>query len=384
MRRDVAQSIAASLRRLNSEFAHYAPPEHQLPRLCLHPAGDPGYFPPGAKHRYAVNTATTVVVLAGTDDYRADMIETWFARRTFSPDAFNIDHLATRKASAGLRTSVILPSKNEATTIEQVVKSAAALRGTLVDEIIVIDGSTDNTRAVAEAAGAITYDEQEVLPELGPALGKGDAMWRALSVTSGDLIVFLDTDIRNPDPGFIWSVLGPLLLDQEIQLVKGFFDRPIEMAGVLHPNGGGRVTELCARSLINTFWPELAGFVQPLSGEFAGRRELFESIPFCASYGVEIGMLIDAYTTRGIDALAQVDLGTKVHDNQPLEALARMAFEVTQAAMRRLGHGRYVTHTHADSLPERFIQFRRDIDRRLCMIEHAIGATERPPLRNLQ
>lgn len=312
------------------------------------------------------------------------MIENWFARRTFFPDDFTIDDLAARKAAAGLRTSVVLPSKNEAATIEQVVKSVTALRGTLVDEVIVIDGSTDSTRVIAEAAGAITYDEREVLPELGPGLGKGDAMWRGLSVTSGDLVVFLDTDIRNPDPSFVSSVLGPLLLDQEIQLVKGFYDRPIEMAGVLHLDGGGRVTELCARSLINTFWPELAGFVQPLSGEFAGRRELFESIPFATSYGVEIGMLIDTYATRGVDALAQVDLGTKVHYNQPLEALARMAFEVTQAAVRRLDQSRCMTLTDAGSLSERFIQFHRGIDRRPRNVEHVIHATERPPLRDFR
>ncbi len=159
------------------------------------------------------------------------MADTWFARRTFYPSDFSVEDLAARKVAAGLRTSVVLPARNEVGTIEGVVKSVMALRGTLIDEVVVIDGgSIDGTRAVAEAAGATTYDEQEVFSKLGPGLGKGDAMWRGLSVTCGDLVVFIDTDIRNPDPRFVWLALGPLLLDPEIQLVKGFYDRPIEMA----------------------------------------------------------------------------------------------------------------------------------------------------------
>jgi glucosyl-3-phosphoglycerate synthase len=313
------------------------------------------------------------------------MAESWFTRRTYFPDDFDVEELSARKAAAGLRTSVVLPSHNEAATIANVVTSVSALRGKLVDEIVVIDaGSTDGTRALAEAAGATAYDEREVFPELGPGLGKGDGMWRGLSVTTGDLVVFLDTDVRNPDPRFVWSVLGPLLLDREIQLVKGFYERPIEMAGVLHPQGGGRVTELCARPLLNVFWSELAELVHPLSGELAGRRELFESIPFCANYGVEIGMLIDAAAAVGVEAIAQVDLGVRVHRNQPLEALARMAFEITQAATHRLLRSERVALGDGGGPPERFVQFIRAPDRRPVLVEHAIRVTERPPLREFR
>ncbi len=306
----------------------------------------------------------------------------WFARRTHYRDDFEVDDLSARKAALGLQASVVLPSRNEAGTIAGVVESVAALRGRLVDEIVLMDaGSSDGTRAVAQASGAITYDEREVLPHLGPGLGKGDGMWRSLAVTSGDLVVFMDTDIRNPSPHFVSSVLGPLLIDPEVQLVKGFYRRPIEAGGVLLPAGGGRVTELCARPLLNTFWPPLAQLVQPLSGELAARRRLLESIPFCTGYGVEIGMLVDAYTAVGIDAIAQVDLAERVHRNQPLEALSRMAFEVTQAAVQRLvRHGRL---TEADGVSARFVQFDRAGDGRVDAVERAVSQTERPPLRDL-
>ena len=313
------------------------------------------------------------------------MTESWFDRRTYQADDFDVEDLGARKAAVGLRTSVVLPSRNEAATIAEVVASVTALRGTLVDEVVVIDaGSADGTRALAAEAGATVYDEREVFPELGPGLGKGDGMWRGLSVTSGDLVVFLDTDIRNPGPRYVRSVLGPLLLDPRIQLVKGFYERPIEMAGVLLPQGGGRVTELCARPLLNVFWPELAELVHPLAGELAARRELLESIPFCVNYGVEIGMLIDAAAVVGVEAIAQVDLGVRVHRNQPLEALARMAFEITQAATQRLIRGGRVTFPDGAGPPERFVQFTRAADRRPVPVEHAIGVTERPPLRDLR
>lgn len=322
---------------------------------------------------------------ASSRPYDAGVAEGWCARRTYDPDDFDVEDLTARKAAAGLRTSVVLPSRDEADTIAEVVASVTALRGTLVDEVVVIDaGSADGTRALAAAAGATTYDEREVLPAFGPGLGKGDGMWRGLSVTSGDVIVFLDTDVRNPDPRNVWSLLAPLLLDPTTQLVKGFYERPIQMAGVLHPQGGGRVTELCARPLLNMFWPELAELVHPLAGELAARRELLESIPFCVNYGVEIGMLIDVAAAVGVEAIAQVDLGTRVHRNQPLEALARMAFEITQAATQRLIRSRRVSLADGAGVPERFVQISRTQDRSPVPVEHAIGFTERPPLRDLR
>jgi glucosyl-3-phosphoglycerate synthase len=301
-------------------------------------------------------------------------------RRTYSAADFDLDDLACRKAAQGIRTSVVLPSQNEAETVGGVIESVAALRGQLVDEIVVVDaGSTDGTRSVAAASGATVHDERDIFPHLGPGLGKGDGMWRSLAVTSGDLVVFMDTDIRNPGPHYVSSVLGPLLVDPALQLVKGFYRRPIESGGVLQPAGGGRVTELCARPLLNLFWPPLGQLVQPLSGEFAARRELLESIPFCTGYGVEIAMLVDTYTTRGIDAIAQVDLEERIHRNQPLDALARMAFQVAQAAARRSG-----ASPATGGVPARFTQFERDGNGRIEAIERSIEQVERPPLRELR
>jgi glucosyl-3-phosphoglycerate synthase len=307
------------------------------------------------------------------------MTTSWFARRTYYIDDLDIDDLAARKEATGLRVSVVLPSYNEAETVEGVVASAIQLRGTLVDEVMLFDGgSTDGTPERAEAAGAITYTEDDVRNDLGPVRGKGDALWRSLFVTSGDLIVFIDTDIRNPDPRFIWGLLGPLLLNPEIQLVKGFYERPLKTGDVLHPTGGGRVTELTARPLLNLFWPELASLAQPLSGEYAGRRELLESIPFFTGYGVEIGMLIDTLTVAGVDAIAQIDLGQRIHRNQPMGALARMAFGITQVVMRRLAEaGRGPT----GPLPDRFVQFERQ-EGRLRWEEQRVEIIERPPLRS--
>ncbi|MGH8886374.1 MAG: glucosyl-3-phosphoglycerate synthase [Egibacteraceae bacterium] len=302
------------------------------------------------------------------------MRNTWFARRTYHTDDFDLDDLAARKAARGLRVSVVLPARDEAETISGVVSAATALREKLVDEVVVLDGgSTDGTRKLAEAAGATTFDDAEVLRRLGPVLGKGDALWRSLTVTSGDLVVFIDTDIRNPDPRFVWGPLGPLLLDPEVHLVKGFYERPLETAGVRQETGGGRVTELMARPLLNALWPELAGLAQPLSGEYAGRRALLESVPFFTGYGVEIGLLIDTLSLYGLDAIAQVDLGERIHTNQPLDALSRMAFGVLQVALRRLS---------GKEFSDRYVQFPRGVNGKLEPLEQTIQIAQRPPLRD--
>ena len=308
-------------------------------------------------------------------------VSEWFAKRTYAASDFDVSALAARKRELGHRVSVVLPARNEGPTITGVVKAATALVPDLVDEVLVLDaGSGDDTVSLARAAGAEVRDDSSVLPEHGPCLGKGDALWRSLAVTSGDLVVFVDTDIRNPDPRFVYGLLGPLLLDPDVAFVKAFYERPMQVSDVLHPTGGGRVTELCARPLLNTFWPELAGLVQPLSGEYAGRRELLERLPFFSGYGVEIGLLIDTLSLVGADAIAQVDLFERVHRNQPLESLARMSFAILQVALQRLGDsGKLDT---APFLGREFSQFER-VDSTVRPRPTQIGDVERPPFQEL-
>lgn len=306
----------------------------------------------------------------------------WFDRRTFHSAAVDLETLIARKRAAGLAVSVVLPAYNEAETIGGVVAAAAELGGALVDEIVVIDGgSTDETATRAVAAGARVHHDSQLLPDYGPGLGKGDALWRSLTVTSGDLVAFCDADIRNPDPRFFERLLAPLIDDESVQLVKGFYERPVEIDEVLHATGGGRVTELLARPLLNLFWPPLAGIVQPLSGEYAGRRSLLEALPFFTGYGVDFGLLIDTLSHVGVDVIAQTDMVERVHRNQPLEALSRMAFAILQVAMRRLrddGRGAGI-----GALPDEYVQFLRR-EETLVAETHTVTVVERPPIRSLR
>jgi len=301
---------------------------------------------------------------------------------TWSAADFDVDDLVARKAELGVGVSVVLPARDEGATVEGVVRACRQLEGRLIDELVLMDGdSQDDTAALAAAAGARVYADGSVLAEYGPSLGKGDSLWRALTVTSHELVVYVDTDIRNPNPHFVWGLLGPLLTDPGIALVKAFYDRPVEMGAVLHPSGGGRVTELLARPLINLFWPSLAGLVQPLSGEYAARRSLLEAIPFFTGYGVELGMLIDTLKALGAGAIGQVDLQERVHRNQSIAALSRMAFGITQVAARRLGdEGRL---TLDGRLPGTYVQFTRD-GAGVHRAETEIVVAERPPLRTIR
>lgn len=306
----------------------------------------------------------------------------WFARRTFATADLDLQALIERKRAAGLTVSLVLPARNEAGTVEGVVASGMALAGRLIDEVVVLDGnSTDGTAELAAAAGATIHQDAEILTQFGAPFGKGDALWRSLTVTSGDIVAFVDTDIRNPDPRFVWGIVAPLLLDDEIGFVKGFYDRPIEIGGVLQPSGGGRVTELMARPLINLFWPALAGMVQPLSGEYAGRRGLLERIPFFTGYGVEIGLLIDVLADSGADAIAQVDVGERVHRNQDLASLSRMSFAIAHVALQRLAASGRVSFD--DTLDDRYVQFLRDDHGVMTLQSGTVADVERPPLREL-
>jgi glycosyltransferase involved in cell wall biosynthesis len=261
----------------------------------------------------------------------------WLSRRRFCARSFSPAALATLKA--GTRVTVIIPVKECAATIAGVVCRTVgpAVSGGLVDDVVIVDAaSVDGTAEIARAAGARVIQQDAVATELGPALGKGDAMWRALLVTDGDIVCFLDGDTRDPDPAHLLGLLGPLLTDPAIRFVKGAFARPFDTGAGLLADEGGRVTELMARPLLNLWEPRLAGFAQPLAGEFAGRRELLESLAFPVGYGVEIATLIDACRQEGLDALAECALGARQNRHQSLSALGDMAFAVLATVERRI------------------------------------------------
>jgi glucosyl-3-phosphoglycerate synthase len=265
----------------------------------------------------------------------------WFVGRTYHHARFEEGGLVTAKRDRGLTVSVCLPTRNEADTIGEIVRcivKAFPRRKGLIDELVVMDSdSTDGTAEIAQKAGATVYQDRDILPELEPLGGKGDALWKALFVLKGDLVVFLDSDIRNFHPRFITGLLGPLLCEEGVHYVKAFYERPIkDGSGELAATGGGRVTELVARPLLNMFFPGLAGVAQPLSGEYAGTREVFEAVPFFTGYGVEFGLLVDIAELVGIDGVAQVDLDIRVHRIQAVPELSRMAFGIIQAALARL------------------------------------------------
>jgi glucosyl-3-phosphoglycerate synthase len=265
----------------------------------------------------------------------------WFGNRTFHHSQFEPPaKLRAAKERLRLSVSVCLPTRDEAATVGGIVRSLRRNlleRARLIDEIVVMDaGSGDDTAAIAQAEGAQVFFEHDVLPGEGPGSGKGEALWKSLHACQGDLICFVDADIRNFHARFVYGLLGPLLADPEIQYVKAFYERPIRERNALRATGGGRVTELLARPVINLLWPELAGIVQPLSGEYAGRRETLEQVPFFSGYGVELGLLVDIAARFGVDAIAQVDLDRRVHRNQDMQALGRMSFGILQAVFLRL------------------------------------------------
>jgi glycosyltransferase involved in cell wall biosynthesis/nucleotide-binding universal stress UspA family protein len=268
------------------------------------------------------------------------LVDKWFGENTFEADVFkNLQDLVELKKQQNLTISLALPALNEEETVGKVIrmmKKELMQKFALLDEIVLIDSnSKDRTREIAQKEGIPVYIHQQILNRLNPRRGKGEALWKSLLVTKGDIIVWIDTDIVNIHPRFVYGIIGPLLQNPQVQLVKGFYRRPLRVGQKIQAGGGGRVTELTARPLLNLFYPELSGVVQPLSGEYGGRRSALEKIPFFSGYGVETGLLIDIYEEYGIQGIAQVDLLERIHHNQPLEALGKMSFAIIQAVLRK-------------------------------------------------
>jgi glucosyl-3-phosphoglycerate synthase len=308
----------------------------------------------------------------------------WFEHRTTSVTGLaeaDLDALLRAKRRGGHRISVVLPARNEQATVGRLVTDVRERWMTglpLVDELLVVDSdSTDATAAVARAAGADVVATTDVLPGHGTRRGKGEALWKSLAATTGDVVVFLDSDLLGDVGHYVPGLLGPLLTDPQVLYVKGCYTRPLEVGGAEQPAGGGRVTELTARPLLNALWPELAGFVQPLGGEYAGRRSALEQVPFVSGYGVEVGLLIDLLRLGGLSALAQVDLGVRRHTSQSEEALGAMAGEVVSTMLARAECGRPGSH----SLPASGLltQFRHD-GTAFVPSSRAVAVDERPPM----
>lgn len=287
----------------------------------------------------------------------------WAQTRTFHHSLYSPAGIAAARIARGLGVSVCLPARECAQTVGEHVRALMGLREAgAIDEVVVIDASSsDGTAAVAERAGAVVYLESELMPELGAVLGKGDAMYRALSVLRGEIVCYLDADTAGASAHYATGLLGPLVCEApaggEIAFVKAFYRRPFEHGGVSLPEGGGRVNHLLARPALELFYPELAAIRQPLAGEVAARRELLERVPFATGYGVEIGMLIDVWREVGLDGIAQVDLDEHRNRHQPLAALTPMARTVLATIARRVR-----------------------MEGRLTGVEIAESPVERPPL----
>jgi glucosyl-3-phosphoglycerate synthase len=261
--------------------------------------------------------------------------ERWAKARSFHHSLFPAERIAAERHQS---VSVCLPARECADTVGDIVAALVALRDTgVIDEIVVVDAASgDGTATVAERAGAVVWQEAELMPSYGPVLGKGDAMWRALSVLGGELVCFLDADSEGFTAHFASGLLGPLVCEPGVSFVKACYRRPLPEGGASQVEGGGRVNHLMARPALELFYPELAAVRQPLAGEVAARRELLEELPFATGYGVEVAMLIDVWRKTGLEGIAQVDLDEHRNRHQPLSALTPMAATVLTTIAQRL------------------------------------------------
>ncbi len=312
------------------------------------------------------------------------MNNNWMKENTFHHSEFrDLDHLVREKKQKNLSISLCLPTLNEEKTIAKeiiIFKSELMTRYPLLDEIVVIDsGSTDKTREIAASYDVAVYEANDILPDLEKFKGKGENLWKALYITKGDIIVYIDADIKNIHHRFVYGLLGPLLLSDTVRYTKAFYDRPISMGkgSGLRPTGGGRVTELVIRPLFSLFFPELTQILQPLSGEYAGFREIFEEIAFPIGYGVETSMILDIYGKWGLDVMAQVDLDRRVHKNQDTKALGRMSFMILKTFLDRIEKLEHLSIKQ--NIFDEMIQYNVAKDE-LQQDVYKIEALERPPI----
>lgn len=317
----------------------------------------------------------------------AVVVDKWFAENTYHSREFsNLERLMQLKEDQGVSISLALPALNEEATVGnviQTVKSALMDQVPLLDEMVLVDsGSSDQTREIAADLGVPVHIHQEILSHLGSYEGKGEALWKSLYVVSGDIIVWIDTDIKNIDPRFVYGILGPLLDNPNIRYVKGFYRRPIREGNKMLAGGGGRVTEITARPFINLFFPELSGLIQPLSGEYAGRRQALERLPFFTGYGVETGLLIDILDKFGLEAIAQVDLLERIHHNQPLPSLSKMSFAIMQVVFSRLENQNEVHLLEEANLMMNLIRFSKR--RGYFLEQEEIHEHERPAMISIR
>ena len=313
------------------------------------------------------------------------MIESWLKSNTYHHSAFwDIMNIVREKERQNLTVSLCIPTLNEEATIgKEIVLFKAELmqRYPLLDEIAVIDsGSSDRTLEVASSFGAEVYLSSEILPHLGSKRGKGENLWKAIHQLRGDIIVYVDADIKNIHPRFVYGLVAPLVYQPEVHYVKAFYDRPLADARNIRASGGGRVTEILVRPLFSLFLPELTAIIQPLSGEYAVRRSVLETLPFPVGYGVETAHLMDVYRQHGLAAFAQTDLDQRVHHNQPTESLGRMAFGIMRTFFKRLEHAGIIGELGAMSTIMRQFQTRDAIHEHLLT---EIQEEERPPMLDI-
>ena len=312
-------------------------------------------------------------------------INSWIKDNTYHHSDFeDLKGLIKEKEKQNIKISLCIPTLNEEKTIGKEVvmfKSELMTRYPLLDEIAVIDsGSEDKTLEIASSFGADTYLASEILPDLEPMRGKGENLWKAIYQLNGDIIVYIDADIKNIHPRFVYGMVGPLIQRPEVQYVKAFYDRPLAFSDSIRPSGGGRVTEILTRPLFSLFFPDLTAIIQPLSGEYAVRREVLESIPFPIGYGVETSHLLDVYRKYGMEAFAQTDLDQRVHRNQTTRALGKMSFGILQTFLNRLVQ--YGMISELGDLPTVFRQFQVK-DEVFETVEYNIPEAERPPMNTI-